>query len=120
MPPKMAEETLAVAATSLNTTPITDYSDIPPIRVTIGQSDTDVMFRISDQGGGISKDVVDMIWSFFYLNERSKDKIMGRGMGMVISRAYADYWGGSLELKSMHGYGTDAYVKISKENNKEW
>lgn len=44
---------------------------------------------------------------------------MGLGMGLAMSRAYADYWGGSLTLASMHGYGTDAYIKISKENLKE-
>jgi pyruvate dehydrogenase kinase 2/3/4 len=82
------------------------------------------MFRISDQGGGIAQDIVDRVWSFFYLTERTlmqadQQRKMGLGMGLAMSRAYADYWGGSLKLSSMHGYGTDAYIKISKENQKE-
>jgi pyruvate dehydrogenase kinase 2/3/4 len=83
------------------------------------------MFRVSDQGGGIAKDIVDRVWSVWHLTERNsmqsdqKRMRMGLGMGLCMSRAYADYWGGSLTLASMHGYGTDAYIKISKENQKE-
>ncbi len=29
-----------------------------------------------------------------------------------MSRAYAEYLGGSLTLKSMPGYGTDVYLKL--------
>ncbi|KAL3896694.1 MAG: hypothetical protein SGCHY_003910 [Lobulomycetales sp.] len=131
-PPKMAEETLETAfeATSspCDSNNVTEFSDLPPIRVTIGDCSTDVMFRVSDQGGGIAKDIIDRVWSFFYLTERNMMQSeqrrlnrtrMGLGMGLAMSRAYADYWGGSLTLASMHGYGTDAYIKISKENLKE-
>ena len=51
--------------------------------------------------------------------QRVDRRRMGLGMGLAMSRAYADYWGGSLSLASMHGYGTDVYIKISKENLKE-
>lgn len=55
----MAEETLETAfeATSspCDSNNVTEFSDLPPIRVTIGDCSTDVMFRVSDQGGGIAK-----------------------------------------------------------------
>jgi signal transduction histidine kinase len=113
--PKMAEETLenAFAATlSPCKSEVKEYSDLPvyhlflttkPIRVTIGSSDTDVMFRVSDQGGGIAKDIIDRVWSFFHLTERNllqadKKRFDRMRMGLAMSRAYADYWGGSLTL----------------------
>ena len=40
------------------------------------------------------------------------------GMGLPMSRVYAEYWAGSLELHSLDGYGTDAYLQISKLGNK--
>ena len=40
------------------------------------------------------------------------------GMGLPMSRVYAEYWAGSLELHSLEGYGVDAYLQISKLGNK--
>lgn len=35
-----------------------------------------------------------------------------------MSRIYAEYWAGSLELHSLEGYGVDAFLSISKLGNK--
>jgi pyruvate dehydrogenase kinase 2/3/4 len=40
------------------------------------------------------------------------------GMGLPLSRIYAEYWAGSLELQSLQGYGVDAFLQISKLGNK--
>lgn len=40
------------------------------------------------------------------------------GMGLPMSRVYAEYWAGSLELHSLEGYGTDVFLQISKLGNK--
>ncbi|EGW32574.1 putative pyruvate dehydrogenase kinase [Spathaspora passalidarum NRRL Y-27907] len=37
---------------------------LPPVKVTIVNSDKHVLFRISDQGGGIAHDKLKKIWSF--------------------------------------------------------
>jgi hypothetical protein len=39
-------------------------------------------------------------------------------MGLPMSRVYAEYWAGSLELHSLEGYGTDVFLQISKLGNK--
>ena len=39
------------------------------------------------------------------------------GMGLPMSRVYAEYWAGSLELHSLEGYGVDAFLQISKLGN---
>lgn len=40
------------------------------------------------------------------------------GMGLPMSRVYAEYWAGLLELHSLEGYGVDAFLQISKLGNK--
>ncbi|KAK3685844.1 branched-chain alpha-ketoacid dehydrogenase kinase [Podospora appendiculata] len=40
------------------------------------------------------------------------------GMGLPLSRVYAEYWAGSLSLHSLEGYGVDAFLQISKLGNK--
>ncbi|EED17926.1 pyruvate dehydrogenase kinase, putative [Talaromyces stipitatus ATCC 10500] len=40
------------------------------------------------------------------------------GIGLPMSRVYAEYWAGSLELHSLEGYGVDAFLQISKLGNK--
>ena len=38
--------------------------------------------------------------------------IAGLGYGLPLSRAYAEYFGGSLQLQSAFGWGTDVYLKL--------
>jgi hypothetical protein len=40
------------------------------------------------------------------------------GIGLPMSRIYAEYWAGSLELHSLEGYGSDAFLQISRLGNK--
>ena len=40
------------------------------------------------------------------------------GIGLPMSRVYAEYWAGSLELHSLEGYGVDAFLQLSKLGNK--
>ncbi|KAL7956448.1 branched-chain alpha-ketoacid dehydrogenase [Trichoderma compactum] len=40
------------------------------------------------------------------------------GMGLPLSRVYAEYWAGSLGLHSLEGYGVDAFLQISRLGNK--
>ncbi|KAI8612470.1 hypothetical protein BC830DRAFT_1136506 [Chytriomyces sp. MP71] len=41
------------------------------------------------------------------------------GLGLPMSRVYANYWNGAIALHTMDGHGTDAYVKISLGNQME-
>ncbi|KAJ3208007.1 hypothetical protein HDU67_007082 [Dinochytrium kinnereticum] len=139
---------------------------LPPIRVTIGASETAITFRVSDQGGGIPRDVLENLWSYsqaalahhqkspstpnpsstksptstFPLHlpstapprnlekmprllagkiEESGPEELNLGLGLPMSRVYANYWGGAIAVHSMHGYGTDAYVRIATGNQME-
>jgi K+-sensing histidine kinase KdpD len=38
------------------------------------------------------------------------------GIGIPMCRVFANYWGGNMNLYSMSGHGTDAYVTITTGN----
>ena len=139
----------------------------PPIEVLICDTAQHVIIRVSDQGGGVDRDVLPDLWSFAKgprKNKRlrnlgqvpklaatlqelqvpsvkskdskdskssQKDKYDGSlssftsrppdlrlGIGLPMSRIYAEYWAGSLELHSLEGYGVDAFLEISKLGNR--
>jgi pyruvate dehydrogenase kinase 2/3/4 len=153
---------------------------LPPINVLICHAPKHVIFRVSDQGGGILPDETKDLWSFAKSkrsdtvrlknfaqvpkmagtlqelqkisdqesdsevlgsnsdnsNEdesKSKEKTKGErslhtltyrppdlklGMGLPMTRVYAEYWGGSLQQTSMEGHGTDVFLHIEKLGNR--
>lgn len=133
----------------------------PPIEVLICEAPQHVILRVSDQGGGIPREILPYLWSFTKgphskvrlenlgqvpamaatlqelsvssdikhadketFRESSLDTLTSRppdlrlGIGLPMSRVYAEYWAGSLELHSLEGYGVDAFLQISKLGNK--
>ncbi|TPX69955.1 hypothetical protein SpCBS45565_g02073 [Spizellomyces sp. 'palustris'] len=113
---------------------------LPPIRATIGSADSLITFRVSDQGGGIRRDALSHLWSYShpskrkFLNfahvprlaakvEESEHHVVPAGLklglGLPMSKVYANYWGGDIEVCSMDGYGTDAYVTLKVGNQVE-
>lgn len=54
--------------------------------------------------------------SFLSLSSRPPD--LKLGIGLPMSRIYAEYWAGSLELHSLEGYGVDAFLQIPKLGNR--
>ncbi|KAJ1668636.1 [Pyruvate dehydrogenase (acetyl-transferring)] kinase 2, mitochondrial [Coemansia sp. RSA 1813] len=109
----------------------------PPIRVTICSSHSDIVVRVSDQGGGIGPDVLPYIWSFthplkakrlhnFHAVHRMEARVdetdavsplMSFGFGLPMSRVYARYWGGSVSVHSLPGHGVDAYIQLPRLGN---
>ncbi|KAH8908428.1 alpha-ketoacid dehydrogenase kinase [Coniochaeta sp. PMI_546] len=164
---------------------------LPDIEVTICEAPQNVTIRVSDQGGGIPREVMPYLWSFSkgpqtqkllenlaqvphmaatmqelqvkeagehhqgththktkHGSSRSDDSSgsatpsygdsinpsashgnslstlsrrppnLRLGMGLPLSRVYAEYWAGSLTLHSLEGYGVDAFLQVSKLGNK--
>ena len=106
---------------------------LPPIRIIIVDGSTDVTIRISDEGGGIKRKNLDMIWSYLHTTAKSPPllnsedgmggdggggsnvpALAGYGVGLPLSRLYARYFGGDLAIKSLEGFGTDAYLHVSR------
>jgi pyruvate dehydrogenase kinase 2/3/4 len=113
--------------------------DFPPIKVIIadGQENEDVVIKVSDEGGGIPRSNMKKIWSYLFTtadpsiqegmvgtnaNKNIVDHgidspLAGLGYGLPISRSYCRYFGGDLSIMSMEGYGTDAFVYLTRLGN---
>ncbi|KAF9431780.1 hypothetical protein BGZ76_011712 [Entomortierella beljakovae] len=50
-------------------------------------------------------------------SRKYNDQSMHLGIGLPMSRVYAEYWGGDLKVFTMHGYGTDVYARFCKFGN---
>jgi pyruvate dehydrogenase kinase 2/3/4 len=48
------------------------------------------------------------------VDHSNQSPIAGLGYGLPISRSYCRYFGGDLDLISMEGYGTDAFVHLKR------
>mmetsp|Transcript_16043 Transcript_16043/g.64780 ORF Transcript_16043/g.64780 Transcript_16043/m.64780 type:complete len:469 (+) Transcript_16043:743-2149(+) len=112
-----------------------DHIDLPPIKVVVadGEANEDVALKVSDEGGGIPRSHMPRVWSYLFttashdVQRRGFDDaasgvasdfvgapLAGLGYGLPISRAYARYFGGDVTLMSMEGFGTDAFVYLSR------
>ncbi|PHZ09955.1 alpha-ketoacid dehydrogenase kinase [Rhizopus microsporus ATCC 52813] len=109
-----------------------DYEDeYPPIKVAIAHGKEDITIKISDEGGGIPRSGIPMVWTYMYTTAQAqvlepefnqtefKAPMAGFGYGLPISRLYARYFGGDLKLISMEGYGTDAYLHLNRLSNSD-
>jgi len=108
---------------------------MPPLNITIAHAEDneDVAIKISDEGGGIKRSHYPKIFSYLYttsktdftaLGEDEPDDfgiqapLAGMGCGLPLSRLYARYFGGELQLMSMEGFGTDAYLHLPRLGDK--
>ncbi|KAK9374202.1 branched-chain alpha-ketoacid dehydrogenase kinase [Lipomyces chichibuensis] len=104
-----------------------------PVVVTIVKTPGGVEIRLRDRGGGIEEDNLKRIWGYsestFEEEERDGFKTLntpppsvtgtggssigGLGYGLPLSQAYAEYFGGSIDLETCFGWGTDVYLTIN-------
>eukprot|EP01120_Amphizonella_sp_Union-15-10_P009545 TRINITY_DN3643_c0_g1_i1.p1 TRINITY_DN3643_c0_g1~~TRINITY_DN3643_c0_g1_i1.p1 ORF type:complete len:314 (+),score=71.06 TRINITY_DN3643_c0_g1_i1:342-1283(+) len=97
-------------------------NELPPVTMTFGEGDEFVTVKISDQGGGIPRSAMARVWTYAYsdaqiMEHDGRPPMAGYGHGLPFSRLYTRYFGGDLNLLSVQGFGTDAYVDISKLGN---
>lgn len=108
----------------------------------LAHSTPGVTIRIRDRGGGISPDNLAHIWdySFTTFNEdqvsntlsghggakggmdalnaisgpggEGANSLAGLGYGLPLGRAYAEYFGGGINVQSLWGWGTDVYLSL--------
>lgn len=98
-----------------------------PITVTVIPTGQGVIIRFRDRGGGMSPAVEKDIFNFSFttfkgsedehndavgLEVTGRSSIAGLGYGLPLSRAYAEFFGGKLQLQSYFGWGTDVYLTL--------
>jgi pyruvate dehydrogenase kinase 2/3/4 len=113
--------------------------NLPTVLVVLVRGEEDITIRVSDEGGGIPRSQMNNMFSFLHSTAPSaldspgssaRDRghvqagqmratsqntpvLAGWGVGLPLSRTYARYFGGDLDIKSMDGYGTDAYLHLN-------
>lgn len=93
-----------------------DKEDFPVTKVVIAEGKEDITIKVSDEGGGIPRSSIPLVWTYMYttvdqtpsidpdFNKSDfKAPMAGFGYGLPISRLYARYFGGDLKLISMEG-----------------
>ncbi|EER30566.1 hypothetical protein CTRG_05965 [Candida tropicalis MYA-3404] len=104
-----------------------DLNDLkfPPIKVIISEGTEDITIKVSDEGGGIARSSLPLVWTYLYTTVDETPKLdsdetsfkapmAGFGYGLPISRLYSQYFGGDLKLISMENYGTDVYIHLNR------
>ncbi len=99
----------------------------PSVKVIIAEGQEDITIKISDEGGGIPRSEIPLVWTYLYTTVEStpdlepgfsksdfRAPMAGLGYGLPLSRLYARYFGGDLRLISMEGYGTDVYLHLNR------
>jgi pyruvate dehydrogenase kinase 2/3/4 len=89
----------------------------PVTKVVVAEGKEDITIKISDEGGGIPRSAIPLVWTYMYttvdqtpsldpdFNKSDfKAPMAGFGYGLPISRLYARYFGGDLKLISMEGF----------------
>ena len=87
------------------------HVDQPEIRVSMGENlaGTEVWIRVADNGLGIDDDVRDRIFDPFYTSREE-----GTGLGLALCLKIVDNHGGSIELESAPGEGTEFVLVFPK------
>lgn len=98
---------------------------LPPIVIRVASDDSQVVMDIFDRGGGIPFELQEKVWSYMYSTRRGNPgtvqsdageatPLAGFGVGLPLSRLYAEYIGGSLQLVSMPNFGTHAFLFLER------
>jgi pyruvate dehydrogenase kinase 2/3/4 len=73
---------------------------------------------VGSSQAGVWATVGEQVQRWLSQDNRKKDSSVGShsafGIGLPMSNIYATYFGGSLELVSLDGWGTDAYLRLPK------
>lgn len=112
---------------------------MPPVIITIANNEADFILRFSDRGGGIDHEMIDKVQQYHFStagsevtdsrldggifgnmmnNEPKSVQFYGFGFGLPTTKAYAEYLGGSLDIVSMQGIGTDVYLRLKHIDGK--
>ncbi|XP_063077725.1 pyruvate dehydrogenase (acetyl-transferring) kinase isozyme 2, mitochondrial [Engraulis encrasicolus] len=94
-------------------------STLPPVEVMVAIGGEDLSIKVSDRGGGVPFRKMEKLFSYMYstapapqMGQYDRPPLAGFGYGLPISRLYAQYFQGDLQLYSMEGYGTDAIIHL--------
>lgn len=96
----------------------------PAIQTCVVKGKEDLSIRITDYGGGIPHQKLSQVFKYMYstaprpaissdvYSPTTTAPLAGYGYGLPLSRLYARYFNGDLQLASIDGHLTDAYIYL--------
>ena len=89
------------------------------IKIYVGFVYNDAYIKVFDNGIGIPEEDLNRIFERFYRVDKARTREMGgTGLGLSIAKEILDKNGGSIDIKSVVGEGTEVVVRVpTKENN---
>jgi len=105
-----------------------DDDTLPPVVCDVEAGADRMVLKIRDQGCGMSRQELDKMWGFMHSTYKhspwargesgsdikaSGSVLAGYGVGIPLSRMYAQYFGGDLQASSQEGQGTEVIISLS-------
>ena len=89
------------------------------IKIYVGFVYNDAYIKVFDNGIGIPEEDLSRIFERFYRVDKARTRELGgTGLGLSIAKEILDKNGGSIDIKSIVGQGTEVVIKIpTKESN---
>jgi signal transduction histidine kinase len=88
------------------------------VEVVAASTPEDWMVSIRDTGIGIPAKAIPHLFQKFYRVQASEGKVPGTGLGLSICKQIVNGHGGSIEVKSRLGKGTNFIIRIPRQKKK--
>lgn len=86
------------------------------IRLKVSENENYTIFKIEDDGIGLTQDQASRIFERFYRTDESRNKNSGgTGLGLAIVKDLVDSHDGKITVRSKVGIGTDFIISIPKD-----
>ncbi|KAJ2523147.1 hypothetical protein H4217_000292 [Coemansia sp. RSA 1939] len=118
-------------ADDASSAPAAAESSPAPVLLTVSRGNGRVAIRIRDRGGGIPRRIHARVFDYSFTTAAAsgaadgdpaaqafesapaaQGPFAGLGFGLPMTKIYAEYFGGSLHLVSLEGYGCDAFLEL--------